>query len=185
MLTETRKNKRLQLFIGFIIGLLFGLFLYIGGVTEYNVIIGQLLLTDFTVLKVIMTAIVVGMPGIYIMKGKGLVSLHVRKGSVGSTVIGGLIFGIGFAILGYCPGTVAGAAGHGSMDALFGGIVGILIGTWIFGSLYPALNKKILNRGEFRHMTIPEKFGVNPWFVVIPAVIFIALVLASLEYTGY
>ena len=185
MLTETRKNKKLQLLVGFIVGLLFGLFLYIGGVTEYDVIIGQLLLTDFTVLKVIMTAIVVGMPGIYIMKGRGLVSLHVRKGSVGSTVIGGLIFGIGFAILGYCPGTVAGAAGHGSMDALFGGIVGILIGTWIFGSLYPALNKKILNRGEFRHMTIPEKFGVKPWFVVIPAVIFIVLVLAGLEYTGY
>jgi len=185
MITEIRQKKRLQLLIGFIIGLFFGLFLYIGGVTEYDVIIGQLLLTDFTVLKVIMTAIIVGMPGIYLMKGKGLASLHVRKGSVGSTVIGGLIFGIGFAILGYCPGTVAGAAGHGSMDALLGGIVGILIGTGLFASLYPKLNEKILNKGEFVYMTIPEKLGINPWFVIIPVIFFIFIILAGLEYTGF
>lgn len=185
MLTEIRQKKRLQLIIGFIIGLFFGLFLYIGGVTEYDVIIGQLLLTDFTVLKVIMTAIIVGMPGIYLMKDRRLVNLHVRKGSVGSTVIGGLIFGIGFAILGYCPGTVAGAVGHGSMDALFGGVVGILIGTGIFASLYPILDKKILNKGEFTHMTIPEKFGINPWFIIIPVIIIIFIILAGLEFMEF
>jgi len=184
MLEDIRKNKKLQLLIGFIIGLFFGFFLYIGGVTEYDVIIGQLLLTDFVVLKVMMTAIIVGMLGIYIMKGRQLVGLHIRQGSIGSTVIGGLIFGIGFAILGYCPGTVAGAVGHGAMDALFGGVVGILIGSGIFASLYPSLNKKILNKGEFSHLTIPEMFGVNPWFVVIPFVLLILLILLGLEYLG-
>lgn len=185
MLTEIRQKKKLQLLIGFVTGMLFGLFLYIGGVTEYDVIIGQLLLTDFTVVKVIMTAVAVGMIGIYIMKGKDLVTLHVRRGSIGSTVIGGLIFGVGFAVLGYCPGTAAGAVGHGAMDALFGGIVGLLIGTWIFAAAYPRLNEKILNKGEFKHMTIPEIFGTGPWFVVIPVVILIVLLLAGLQYMGF
>jgi len=184
MLEDIRKNKKFQLLLGFIIGIFFGFFLYIGGVTEYDVIIGQLLLTNFAVLKVMMTAIIVGMLGIYFMKGKGLVGLHAKQGSIGSTVIGGLIFGIGFAVLGYCPGTVAGAVGHGAMDALFGGVVGILIGSGIFAALYPILNKKILNKGEFSHVTIPEMFGVNPWLVVIPFVFFIFLILLGLEYLG-
>ncbi len=115
MFEHLHENTRLQLVIGFLIGCCFGGFLYIGGgVTEYNVILGQLLLTDFTVIKVMLTAVVVGgMIGIYAMKSKGIIELHPKPGSIGSTVIGGIIFGMGFAILGYCPGTVAGAVGHG------------------------------------------------------------------------
>ena len=109
MLNNLHENKRLQLLIGFLIGICFGGLLYISGVTEYNVILGQLLLTDFTVIKVMLTAVVVGMIGMYAMKSRGLVKLHPKPGSIGSTVIGGIIFGMGFAILGYCPGTVAGA----------------------------------------------------------------------------
>lgn len=184
MIDEVRNNKNLQLLIGFVTGLFFGFFLYISGVTHYDVIIGQLLLTDFTVLKVMMTAVIVGMPGIYIMKSRGLVKLHVKQGSIGSTVIGGLIFGAGFAILGYCPGTVAGAVGQGSLDALFGGVAGILIGAGIFASLYPWLYEKVLKKGEFMHMTIPEKLGVSPRLVIPPAILCIAIILAGLEYMG-
>jgi len=185
MLEDIRNNRKLQLVLGLVMGIFFGLFLYISGVTHYNVIIGQLLLTDFTVLKVMMTAVIVGMPGIYLMKSRGLVKLHVKQGSVGSTVIGGLIFGAGFAVLGYCPGTVAGAVGQGSLDALFGGVVGILTGAGIFASLYPHLYEKVLKKGEFAHMTIPEKLGVSPWFVVIPAIICIITLLGALEYMGF
>jgi len=184
-LEEIRANGKLQLALGFIMGIFFGFFLYISGVTEYDVIIGQLLLTDFTVLKVMMTAVIVGMPGVYLMKSRGLVKLHVKQGSLGSTVIGGLIFGAGFAVLGYCPGTVAGAVGHGALDALFGGVIGILIGAAIFAYLYPRLYEKILKKGEFTHMTIPEKLGLNPWLVVIPAIILIIALLGVLEYMGF
>lgn len=184
MLKNIRENGKLQLVLGFVMGLFFGFFLYISGVTHYDVIIGQLLLNDFTVLKMMMTAVIVGMPGIYIMKSRGLVRLHVRQGSIGSTVVGGVIFGAGFAILGYCPGTVAGAVGHGALDALFGGVIGILIGAGIFASLYPRLYEIILKKGEFSHMTIPEKLGVRPGFVVIPAIVCIIALLAALEYMG-
>jgi uncharacterized membrane protein YedE/YeeE len=184
MLHDIRDNRKLQLLIGFVIGLFFGFFLFISGVTRYDVIIAQLLLTDFTVLKVMLTAVVVGMIGIYAMKSRGMVGLHPKPGSFGSTVIGGIIFGIGFALLGYCPGTAAGATGQGSLDALFGGIVGMIIGAGLFASLYPLLKEKILRKGEFRHLTIPEKLGLNPWVVVIPVAVLITVIFAGLEYLG-
>ena len=64
-------------------------------------------------------------------------------------IIGGLIFGVGFGILGYCPGTLAGAVGQGSLDALFGGLVGLIIGAGLFAEFYPKLEKAILDKGSF------------------------------------
>ena len=139
-LESVRSNGRTQIALGFIFGVLFGFLLQKGGLTDYGVIIGQLLLKDFTVIKVMLTAILVGMVGIHILRSVGLVGLHNKSGSIGSTVIGGLIFGAGFAVLGYCPGTAAAAFGSGAIDAL-AGMVGILIGAGIFARLYPALKK--------------------------------------------
>ncbi len=73
-----------------------------------EVIMGQLLLKDWTAIKVMMSAVATGMVGIYLLKIPRLVRLHKQTGSLGATVIGGLIFGVGFAVLGYCPGTLAG-----------------------------------------------------------------------------
>lgn len=184
MFENLRANSRMQLGIGLLIGFLFGSLLYLGGVTQYNVIIGQLLLTDFTVIKVMLSAVVVGMIGIYAMKKFDLVGLHPKPGSIGSTVIGGLIFGMGFAILGYCPGTVAGAVGQGSLDALFGGVVGILIGAALFAAVYPFLSARVFQKGEFKSQTIPELLNVNPWIIVIPMIVLIVGFLAGLEYFG-
>lgn len=161
-----RSDKRTQILLGLLSGIIFGFLLQKGGVTEYKVIIGQLLLTDFTVLKVMLSAVLVGMIGIYTMKGVGLVSLHCKEGSAGSTVLGGLIFGAGFAILGYCPGTAAGAVGTGALDALVG-MIGIVIGAGIFARFYPYLSQLVLNRGPFPTVTIPELIGVRPVIVVV------------------
>ena len=100
-LEEIRSNNRVQLALGLLSGIAFGFLLQKGGVTNYATILGQLLLTDFTVVKVMLSAILVGMLGIYALKAAGLVRLHTKPGSVGATVIGGLIFGAGFALLGY------------------------------------------------------------------------------------
>lgn len=184
MLQTLHMNKKAQLLIGLCIGIFFGFFLQKGGVTTYDIIIGQLLLTDFTVFKVMLTAVIVGMLGIYILRSIGKVQLHPKPGSLGATVIGGLIFGVGFAVLGYCPGTVAGAVGQGALDALFGGIIGMLIGAGLFATLYPKLQKKILNKGYFGEITIPEALKVNPWIVIIPLTIILTFVLYWLEQSG-
>ena len=161
-------------------GFIFGFLLQKGGVAKYDVIMGQLLLKDFTVIKIMLTAIVVGMIGIYLMKGMGLVQLHPKPGSVGMTVVGGLIFGIGFALLGYCPGTISAAIGQGNLDALLGGLIGIIIGSGIFAHLYPKL-EGFLKKGWFGEITFPEYLKVNPWIVIIPLCLLIIFFLYVVE----
>jgi hypothetical protein len=170
--------------IGLILGILFGFLLQKGGVTKYDVIIGQLLLTNFTVVKVMLSAVVTGMIGVHLLRGFGLATLHPKTGSFGSSVIGGLIFGVGFALLGYCPGTIAGAVGQGSLDGLLGGMAGILVGAGLFAEAYPKLDRAILRKADFGEITFPQLFRVNPWVIVLPVAIGIVFLLFWIERTG-
>ena len=181
---KTLSHKKIQLAIGLAIGVLFGFLLQKGGVTDYDVIIGQLLLADFTVLKVMLSAVVTGTLGVHLLRSLGLVRLHPKPGSLGTSVVGGLIFGVGFAVLGYCPGTVTGAVGQGFLDALFGGVVGTLLGTGLFAAVYPKLQKPILSKGDFGAVTLPELLQVNAWVVVVPAAILLTAVLLWMERAG-
>ncbi len=182
--TNGQTGLRSELLWGLLFGLAFGFFLHKGGVTKYDVIIAQLLLEDFTVVKVMLSAVVTGMLGIYLMKHLGWVELRTKSGSLGMNIIGGLLFGVGFAVLGYCPGTLAGAVGNGYLDALVGGIAGILLGTGIFAELYPGLRGGILRAGEFGNITLPDVLKVNEWLVVIPAAAILVLILVLLEGAG-
>jgi len=165
ILKQIRSSNKVQLALGLLSGIAFGVLLQKGGVAAYSAVLGQLLLTDFTVVKVMLSAVLVGMIGVYALKAAGLVRLHTKPGSIGATVIGGLIFGAGFALLGYCPGTAAAATGTGALDALVG-MAGIVLGAGIFARFYPALDRTILNRGAFPEGTIPEITGVRPGIVV-------------------
>jgi len=184
MLTELHKNRSAQVVLGLLFGICFGFLLQKGGVTNFSVIEGQLLLTDFTVLKLMLSAVIVGMAGFHLLKHFGLVQSHAASGTIGSNVIGGLIFGIGFALLGYCPGTVAGAAGTGALDALFGGMVGLLIGAGLFAEVYPKVRTGILNKGPFPAVTVPEFLNLNLWVVVILMEVFMIGILVVLENFG-
>ena len=184
MLTKLHQRKKLQLVVGLVVGIVFGIFLQKGGVTNYDIILSQLLLTDFTVLKIMLSAVATGMIGIYLMKGLGWVQLNPKPGSVGTSVVGGLIFGVGFATLGYCPGIIAGAIGHGFLDALVGGLIGILIGASLFAAWYPRLNRSILKWGDFGNITVPELLKVNAWLVIGPVFVLIILLLRWIESAG-
>ena len=184
MLFRSAEDRRPLLFgLGF--GILFGFLLHKGGATKYDVIVGQLLLTDFTVLQIMLSAVATGMIGIYLMKSLGLIKLSLKSGSVGKNVIGALIFGVGFAVLGYCPGTIAGAIGNGYLDAIVGGLAGIILGTWIFAVMYPGLKNGIMKIGDFGDITIPRLLKVNDWVVVVPAVALIVLLLLWIEKAGF
>jgi len=153
-------------------------------VTDYDVIIGQLLLADFTVLKAMLSAVVTGTLGVHLLRSLGLVRLHPKPGSLGTSVVGGLIFGVGFAVLGYCPGTVTGAVGQGFLDALFGGVAGTLLGAGLFAAVYPKLQKPILSKGDFGAVTLPELLKVNAWAVVVPVAILLTALLLWMERAG-
>jgi hypothetical protein len=180
MTNETRK-RRMDLLWGLLFGILFGVLLHKGGATEYDVILGQLLLKDHTVLKIMLSAMVTGMLGIHLMKHFGWVELYIKPGSLGINVIGGLIFGVGFAVLGYCPGTLSGAVGSGHLDALAGGLPGILLGSALFAEIYPRVRNGIQRWGDYGDLTVPRWLKVNEWFVIIPLAILVELMFFWME----
>lgn len=111
-----------------ILGGIFGALLRFAQLNRYNTISGMAMLTDFTVAKAIAVAIGIGALIINTEIALGFASYHVKPFLLMGVALGGLLFGVGMAILGYCPGTLAVSLGEGSLDALFGIIGGLISG---------------------------------------------------------
>ena len=164
-----------MLLYGLVTGILFGFLLQKGRVLRYDKQLGALRLLDMTIVKFMLSTVLVGMVGVYILKDLGLVKLSVKPTNLGANIIGGLIFGAGWGLLGYCPGTSAGALGEGRWDALWG-IIGMLVGAAIFAEFYSSLKTNILTWGNFGEITLPQLLGLSHW-VIVPAFVVGALVL--------
>lgn len=178
-------NKRLQLFLGFLIGIVFGFLLQKGGVTKYDVILAQLRLMDFAVLKIMLTAVIVTMLGISYLYPRGKIQIHPKAGSIKNSAIGGLLFGVGFAILGYCPGTIAGAVGNGYIDGLIGGMVGIIMGSGIFASMYSTLKqRRWIEDDRFSEVSLFQRMKGSPFKYTLPFALVLAGIMAILEMAG-
>lgn len=121
-----------------ILGFLFGLTLRYAGLNKNNVIGGMATLDNLTVAKAIAVAVGLGAIFINIEIAAGLASYHVKPLILGGLIVGGILFGAGMAILGYCPGTLAISLGEGSLDALLG-IVGGLLGGIVYTLLLPQI----------------------------------------------
>lgn len=169
-----------KLMIGAIFGLAFGFLLQKGGVGKFNVLIGQLLLQDFTVAKVMLTAIVVGMVGIFGLHHFAKVNLHIKPTRVGANMIGGLLFGAGFALIGYCPGTAAAALGQGSWDALFG-MVGLVVGSWLFAELSGWTKRTIEKWGDLGKVLLPDLLHLPRGVFVVGFAVTLTAIIVLLE----
>lgn len=165
-----------QLVLGFIFGIVFGFLLQKGGVAKYEVLMGQFFLTDFTVIKVMLTAIVVGMVGILSMSAMGLVKLHVKPTRYAANITGGLLFGVGLGLLGYCPGTGAAALGQGNCDAI-AGIVGLMAGSYVYAETSDYLSATIQKIGNRGRIMLPDLIGVR---VTVFLVLFVPLLVSGL-----
>jgi len=155
-----------QLIYGLITGILFGIFLQRGKVLRYDKQIGALRLIDMTILKFMLTAIFVGSVGIYLLTDLGLAKLSIKTTVLGATIIGGLLFGLGWGLLGYCPGTSMGAIGEGRWDGLWG-VLGMLAGAAIYAEAYPLMKRTVLTWGDLGKITVPGILGINHWIVII------------------
>lgn len=172
-----------KLITGALFGLVFGFLLQKGGVGKYNVLIGQLLLQDWTVAKIMLTAIVVGMIGIFPLHHFAKVNLHIEPTRIGANIIGGLIFGAGFGLMGYCPGTAAVALGQGSWDALFG-MAGLIAGSWIFAELSGWTKRTIETWGNLGKVLLPDLLPVpRGVFVAGFALALIAILMLLQQFT--
>jgi uncharacterized membrane protein YedE/YeeE len=156
-------------------GIALGFLLQKGRVLRYDKQLGALRLRDMTIVKFMFSTVLVGMVGIYLLHDLGLVSLSLKATVLGGNIIGGLIFGVGWGLVGYCPGTSLGALGEGRIDA-FWGILGMLFGAAVYAELYPQLKTSVLTWGDYGKISLPQLLGVNHWLVVV-AMIVLGLVM--------
>lgn len=155
-----------HLLLGLLTGIVFGFLLQKGRVAKFEVITGQLLLRDWTVAKIMLTAIAVGSIGVYALVTMELASLHIKPALLVGVIFGGLLFGCGMAILGYCPGTTVAACGEGHRDALFG-LAGMLAGAFTYVWLFPAWNAVAGYCGDAGKVTLPHISETSPWLWVV------------------
>ncbi len=154
-----------RMLLGLLTGVAFGFLLQKGRVAKFHVIVGQFLLKDWTVAKVMGTAVVVGAVGVHALVASGQAGLHVKPFLPGGVLLGGLCFGVGMAVYGYCPGTGVAACGEGKPDAL-AGVAGMLAGALAFVLAFPALQPVIKGLGDVGKLTLPEATGTSPWLWV-------------------
>lgn len=147
-------------------GLAFGFLLRKGGVARFDTIVSQLLLKDFTVMKVMFTAIVVGSAGIYLSDAGGVLpGFHLSTTPVVFAVLGGAIFGVGMATAGYCPGTAVAALAEGSKDVLFV-IAGLLTGAALYNAFSEGFMALQAQQDTFYQKTLADLLSVPPLAVV-------------------
>lgn len=175
---------------GLLTGVAFGFILQKARVTRYATILGQFLFTDFTVLKVMLSAIVTGAVGIWAMLQLGMIEhLHVKAATLGANAVGGLIFGVGMAVLGYCPGTGVAALGDGSRHAI-PGVLGMVAGSALFAHAYPHLQGNLLtwcsvtavvDGKSTGKLTLPDLAHASPWLFVAGLAVVAAVVFLLIE----
>jgi YeeE/YedE family (DUF395). len=173
----------MTLLFGLITGILFGVLLQRAEVIRYDRQLGALLLKDMTIVKFMLSTILVGMVGVYLLVDLEMAKLSIKPLILGGTVIGGLLFGVGWGLLGYCPGTAGAALGEGRMDAL-SGMVGMLVGAAAYAEVYPALKVTVLTWGDYGKLTIPTALGIGPWPVILLMVVGGVLLLRFIERKG-
>ena len=128
---------------------------------EPGVIVGQMQLRNFIMLKVFLTAVATGAVVLAALNGFGLVKLQPKAALYAADIVGGLILGVGIALAGACPGTTLAQVGVGYRDALFT-LVGGLCGALAFSYLQPMLATTFLASGDGK-ITFTDLLGIPYW----------------------
>lgn len=160
--------------IGLGMGVVFGFALEKSRVFEPGIIVGQMQLRNFTMLKIFLTAVITGLVVLAALHTAGAIKLHPKATLLAADIVGGLLLGAGISLAGACPGTVFAQIGAGYRDArltLVGGLLGALSFTYLEPALAPTL--KIGNEGK---LTLDAVLGQPFWLV---ALVFAAALLAG------
>jgi uncharacterized membrane protein YedE/YeeE len=163
---------------GVIMGVVFGFALEKARVFEPGVIVGQMQLSNFIMLKVFLAAVATGAVALAALNGFGLVKLAPKAAVYYADIVGGLILGVGIALAGACPGTVLAQIGAGYRDALFV-LAGGLAGATAYSYAEPALKQSALATSGGK-LIYSDLLGAPYWasaLVLAAAIIFVLLIL--------
>ena len=154
--------------LGLVTGVLFGFLLQKGRVLRFDKQVGAMLFRDMTIFKFMLSAILVGMVGILILSNLEMIKLSHKPMNVGAVLIGGALFGAGWAIMGFCPGTSLGALGEGRWHAVFA-MIGMVGGAALYAEIYPFFKSTVIAWKDFGkigsargvgHFTVDHRFLV-------------------------
>lgn len=153
--------------MGLITGVLFGFLLQKGRVLRFEKQVGAMLFRDMTIFKFMLSAIIVGQIGLHLALSQGWIpAFSIKAANLGAVMLGGAAFGLGWALMGYCPGTAFGALGEGRWHAVWG-ILGMVLGAALYARLFPWLSRTVLTWSDLGKITLPEVLGVSPWLVIV------------------
>lgn len=156
-------NQPIGLFAALAIGLLFGLWLERAGFGSSKKLTSIFYFDDWAVLKVMFSAMVTAALGLQLLGSLGIVDLqrlYVPETVIWPQLVGGLVFGLGFVMGGWCPGTAAVGVGSGRVDALVF-LVGAGAGSLAFAGLQPHLGD-FMQQGACGVCSLPEQLGATP-----------------------
>lgn len=170
----------MNLFLAVFFGIGFGYILQRVGALEYENILNTLRLKNLAIPKFMLLSVAITVVGIFSLRSMGLVTLDLIIANPLTNILGGLIFGVGFALAGYCPGTCIGAMGEGKRDARYtvmGGIFGVLVYTLF--QQYSGFSATAFDLGK---MSLVDLIPLNPFSV---SVIFSATIVAIVYLVDY
>lgn len=162
-----------------LIGFAFGFFLQKGKLGRYETIVNVFRFKDLTVVKFLMTALATAMIALQLLPHSATVP--VPDTYLAGNLIGGLLFGVGMAVAGFCPGTVAAGAGEGRLDYLIAGSAGLYFGAVAYGAAYPHFFPWLASLGRLGPVTGAGALGVRPWLLALVVAEAVALLLYTIE----
>lgn len=173
-------NSTFGLVLAVVFGAAFGFLLHRGRVADYNTIVRQFLFKDFTVLKIMMTAIVVGGVGVFTLVNAGYAQFHIKSADLLAISLGAALFGVGMVIYGYCPGTALAAIGGGSMHALVGAF-GMILGGVLYALTFGWVKPNIIPMGSLGKVQLTTLTGLSPGVLLGGLAVFALLAFVAIE----
>jgi len=169
--------------LSLLIGILFGFLLERAGFGSSRKLAGVFYLKDMTVIKVMFTAVIVAMLGLaLLMRGGWLTIDHVYflPTTYGAQIVGGLLFGVGFVVGGWCPGTAAAGLAAGKLDALIF-LIGAVLGSIGFNEFF-GLIKPLYSAGGAGRRFVYDSLGLSQGAFVIAFTVMGVICFALCEY---
>ena len=162
-----------SLAVAAVLGVGFGFFLERAGFGSARKLTAQFYLNDMSVFKVMFTAIVTAMVGVFTLSATGWLDfskIYLVPTYVVPQLVAGFVFGVGFIVGGYCPGTSMAGIATGRIDA---GVyaIGMLTGIFIYAESFNTLFASWAEATPMGQTTLPAVFGMPPWILVVAVVL--------------
>ncbi len=174
-----------NLIMAVVLGLFFGFFLERGGLGNPHRLTGVFYLSDFAVPKAMFTAILVAATGLCLLSDLKLLDMSrvwIIPTFFWPQLAGGALFGLGYVVSGYCPGTAVAGFASGRLDA-FVTMIGIGFGSVLFAAVFPWI-EGFYKASSMGQVTLPEWMGMNHWALLAILVVIAGSAFYAMERFG-